>query len=209
MRKFDAPPQASVQWVSQSGQIEGMQLSIRRFEVSSMSVQDVLQYYHNKWKERAAETEMPPWKMIGTVAGKEYWNVQVQPRSGGGAWGYLSISDLPDVLKKKKPFGSEANSRNRFPAMAGSQIINDFQQKDVGKKGRTLLIKNDFSVSSNANYYRNYYQSRGYHVTTDQSDIRTGSYVMIFNKLNQSVSLAINQVDGQTNVVANEVTGGL
>jgi len=207
-RGFEAPPKATVQWVSQSGKVEGMDLSIRRFEIHNMSVDDVLAYYEKKWKGKAAQSDLKPWKMIGTVRGKEYWNVQVQSRASGGSWGYLSVSDLPDVLKNKKPFGVEARQGKKFPSLTGSSVINDFSQDDVGKKGRTLLIQNESSVATNANYYRNYYVGRGYGVSMDQSDLRSASYVLVFNKLNESVSLAITRSGDKTSVVANEVIRG-
>jgi len=207
-RGFEAPPKATVQWVSQKGKVEGMNLAIRRFEIHNMSVDDVLAYYEKKWKGKAAQSDLKPWKMIGTVRGKEYWNVQVQSRVGGGSWGYLGVSNLPDVLKKKKPFGIEARQGKRFPSLAGSNVVNDFEQDDIGKKGRTLLIQNKSSVATNANYYRNYYVSRGYGVAMDQSDLRSASYAMVFNKLNESVSLGITRSGDKTSVVANEVIRG-
>lgn len=208
--RFDPPPRATVEWVAPDTQAEGMQLQIRRFEVPSMTVEDVLKFYRQKWKELAAETELPPWQMIGTKQGGEYWNVQVQPRSDGGAWGFLSVSDLPDMIDKGKPIGSNATkgTGKNFPMMGGSVVISDLSQKDIGSTGRTLLLENDFSVSSNANFYRNYYESRGYNTMADQADARANSHVLVMNKMNKGVSVTINKVEGKTSIVANEVKSG-
>ena len=208
--RFDAPPRATVEWVSPDGQIEGMQLAIRRFEVPSMTVDEVLQFYRRKWKDQAAEVEMSPWQMIGTKQQGEYWNVQVQAGANGGAWGLLSISDLPDMIDNDKPIGSNAkgNSGKRFPMMAGSSVVNDIAQRDIGSTGRTLLLQNEFSVSSNASFYRNYYQTRGYQAMVDHTDARAESHVLVLNKLNHGISLTINKLDGKTSIVANEVKNG-
>jgi hypothetical protein len=206
--KFDAPPRAKVELISSSLKTEGIELSIRRFEVISMTVEEVLNFYREEWGERVGETDLPPWKMIGTKQKENYWNVQVQRLSGGGSWGYLSVSDLPDILKNKKPLGIEANAQKRFPMMTGSQVVNDLLHDDVGKKARTLMLRNSSSVSSNADYYRNHYIARGYKATMDKSDLRSRTYLLEFNKLNETVSLVLDSNQGQTTVVANEVKNG-
>jgi len=211
--KFKAPPRSTVEWVSPESRVEGMELKIRRFEAVSLSVDDVLKFYRKEWKDLAAELDVPPWKMIGTKQRKEYWNVQIQKRAAGGVWGYLSVSDLPDLIDQGKPFGANAegvkgNGGQGFPKMSGSTVINDFAQRDIGRKGRTLLIQNDFSVSSNASFYRSHYENRGYRSTIDQGDSGRGSHVLFMNKGNEQVSVTINQLQGKTSITANEVSNG-
>jgi len=206
MSGFAGPPKAKVQWVSQNIKTLGLQMQIRRFETSSMSVEQVLQHYRNEWQEEAAETDNPPWKMIGTRSGDKFFNVQVQSSGRTSAWGYLSVSDLPAIADKKKPL--EFNEGTGFPKMSGSHVVNDQKHNDYGRKARTLLIENSFSVASNATYYRQHYEAKGYAAITDFADTRKQNHVLLLNKGNTEVAVTIHRLNGKTQVVANEVKHG-
>lgn len=204
--KFEVPPKAKVEWVSPHAQADGMTLGIRRFEVSSMTVDEVLNFYRDIWKDQSAEVDFPPWKMIGTKQRGEYWNVQVQAMAGGGAWGYLGISDLPELLEKGRQLGDRKGKG--FPKMAGSVVIDDNRYKDIGKRSRMLMLQNKFSVASNVSYYRNHYNNNGWVTVMDRPAIPTGGHVLYLSKGSESLSLTINRDNGKTSVVANEVKHG-
>jgi hypothetical protein len=206
MSGFAGPPKAKVQWVSQNIKTLGMQMQIRRFETISMSDEQVLQHYRDKWQEQAAETDNRPWKMIGTRSGDQYFNVQVQGLGRHGAWGYLSVSDLPAIADRKKKL--EFSQGAGFPKMSGSRVINDQKHSDYGRKARTLLIENSFSVSANAIYYRQHYAAKGFAAVTDFADTRKKNHVLLVNKDNTEVAVTIHRINGKTQVVANEVKHG-
>lgn len=203
---FDAPPKAKVEWVTPDAKVEGMALKVRRFEVSKMTMDEVLEFYRDEWKDEFAEVEMPPWQMIGTKQGKEYWNVQVQPAVNGGAWGYLGVSDLPELLEKGKALGG--GQGKGFPKMAGSTVVNDNSYKDIGKKSRTLLLQNKFSVKSNVSYYRNHYGNSGWNIVVDRPAKISGGHVLYLSKGSESLGLTFSQNEGKTSVVANKVKHG-
>jgi len=205
-RGFDAPPKAKVEWVTPDAKTEGMQLQVRKFTVLNMSMDDVLTFYREEWEGEFAEVDMQPWKMIGTKQGKEYWNVQVQPRAGGGAWGYLGVSDLPELLEKGRKLGGRKGKG--FPQMAGSTVVNDNRYKDVGKKSRTIMLQNKFSVVSNVAYYRNHYANNGWHTAMDRSSQLNGGHVLYLSKGSESLGMTFSRSDGKTSVVANEVVHG-
>ena len=205
-RGFVAPPNAKVEWVTPEVKTEGMQLKIRKFTALHMSVDGVLQFYRQKWEDEFAEVDMPPWKMIGTKQGKEYWNVQVQSGDSGGAWGYLGVSDLPGILEKGRELGGRKGKN--FPKMAGSTVVNDNNYKDIGKKSRTLLLQNKFSVASNVSYYRNHYVNSGWNMVMDRSSQLDGGHVLYLSKGSESLGLIFSRRDKGTSVVANEVKHG-
>lgn len=204
--RFEAPPKAAVEWVAPESKVEGMQLKVRKFTVLNMNMDDVLAFYRKEWEGEFAEVAMPPWKMIGTKQNKEYWNVQVQPRSGGGAWGYLGVSDLPELLEKGRKLGGRKGKG--FPQMAGSMVVNDNRYKDIGKKSRTLLLQNKFSVASNVSYYRNHYVNTGWNTVMDRPSQLNGGHVLYMSKGSESLGLTFSRSDGKTSVVANEVVHG-
>lgn len=202
---FPAPPQASVESVAGSVTSMGMQLNIRRFTTEN-SPESVLAYYRSRWQQDASESEMPPWKMIGRIAGDEYHNVQVQA-AGHGAWGYLSISDLPGKLQDKSYRFPDGGT---FPRMSGSHVLDEQISNDPGKDGKTLLISNDFSVKSNHDFYRNHFRNQGWEIVMDQqTEPRQAAYALYVTKGADSVTLTIHRQNGRTMVVANEVKRGL
>ena len=150
---FPGPPKANLYQVTESTTSLGLKLQIRKFE-TDMEIDSVLNFYRNIWKDKYAESKMPPWNMIGIREGDEYWNVQIQEASGRGSWGYLSKSDLPELLDKKT---FKMPSGKNFPMMSGSVVLDDQVSKDPGRTGRVLLIKNNFTPKTNHNYYRNYF----------------------------------------------------
>ena len=205
-RDFVAPPNAKVEWVTPDAKTEGMQLKIRKFTVLNMSMDDVLTFYREEWEGEFAEVDMPPWKMIGTKQDKEYWNVQVQRGTNGGSWGYLGVSDLPEMLEKGRALGGQKGKG--FPKMAGSTVVNDNHYNDIGKKSRTVLIQNKFSVASNVSYYRNHYINNGWSAAMDRPSQLNGGHVLYLSKGSESMGMTFNRSDGKTSVVANEVVHG-
>lgn len=199
--ELPAPPKARVSDVAGDTHALGMQLSIRRFE-TGRSLGQVLSFYRKLWKGRAAESEMPPWRMIGRLVDDHYHNVQVQAAPGGGSWGYLSISDLPKQARKKKY--SLDDMGNGFPRMGGSRVLDDQHSRDPGKSGRTLMLENGFSVGSNAGFYRRHYRGQGWRLVLDEAVAARGrGQVLAFARRGERLMIAINRNDDRTRVIAN------
>jgi len=203
---FPAPPNAEVSVVSNSTTSLGLTLAIRKFSVNA-PVQDVIEFYRNHWQEEFAETENPPWQMIGKRIKDEYLNVQVQPRSSNSSWGYLSVSDLPNLLDNKS---YKVPSANGFPVMSGSQILDFQESRDPGKTGRVLMIKNNFSPKSNQLYYKKHFQNKNWDVLLDEAvQPRDQGFALFVRKGNKTVNLTISVMNGETMIVANQVDKGL
>ncbi len=205
--EFPAPPYASVGSVTESTTTLGMTLAIRKFE-SDASIDEILQYYRELWGEgQYVESEAAPWQMITSRQGDELHNVQIQHGGSRNTWGYLSISDLPARLDSGK---YKVSTGEGFPKMAGSQVVNDQRSKDPGKTARTLLLYNDFSPRANAVFYKNHYKNKGWEAVMSQPTApRERGYALHFRQGRQTVSITINELNGKTSVVANEVSRGL
>lgn len=200
---FPSPPDSTVEMVTEGTKSMGMTLRIRKFK-SRLSVEEVLKFYEQRW-DKAVVVEQLPWLMIGRELKGHYYNVQVQKR-GNGSWGYLSVSDLPQRIKKDdfSLFG-----RSDFPAPQGSTVLDDQQHKDPHKTGRTLMLSNRLSVNSNSRYYINHYVSRSWKITGDTQNSRMKSRVIQLQKGRRAINLTISNMYGKTFVVANVVTGGV
>ena len=84
-----------------------------------------------------------------------------------------------------------------------------FQTKDIGQSGTTMLISNKKSLESNTNYYKNYYQQRGWRTDLDQAIPNNDSYVMSFTSGRDKVNLVLRRVDKSTIITVNKVTHDL
>ena len=205
--EFPVPPGANLVAVADRLNYEGMTMQVRKFDVE-MSVEEVLNFYRGKWKNEFVENDMPPWRMISSKQQDRFYTVQVQPRAAGKSWGYLGVSDLPQLLEKGRQLGSNTRKKS-FPMMNGSKIVNDLDHNDIGRKARTLWINNHFSVGSNADYYRNFYLEQGWSKLVDQSGDASRNHVLVFQQGDKTVNMTIDQSDSGTNVVVNDVKNGL
>lgn len=202
---FPPPPDAQVEWVAGNMRMNGIAMRVRRFE-ADRSDDDVLKFYRRQWRrgqdERPGYREAlaPPWRLITRLEDDYLLTVQVQPRDRHRSWGYLGVSKLQ---AKKKP----SQLGGRFPKMQGSAVINEVVSHDPGKRARTLVITNEFSIQSNANFYRNYFDDQGWLARMDR-DVGSG-YVLAYTQSNGEVNIVISKSKGFTTVVVNDVNSGI
>jgi hypothetical protein len=185
--------------IADSMVINGLPSVVHYFE-TDRKLEELLEFYRQRWDESAAEkagyreAEVGPWHVISKIDGQYLLTVQAQQKDSFTTKGYLAIGDLSAVQKKKDP-------GKGVPKMSGSKIVNDLVSNDPGKKGRTMVIANGFSVSSNTDYYRNYYLSRGWGQLMDQGS--NEAQVLAFTRFGKEAHLVINKAGGSTMVVMN------
>lgn len=200
---FPAPPEARVQSVSEDASLNGIDMTIRRFE-ADMAVGRVLRYYRQLWRFGKDDTpgfrenQFGGWDMITRLDGEWFLSVQVQPKGFNQSWGYLSLSKLEPGSKPEK-------LGKGVPMMSGSRVINDMPSSDPGKQARTLLLANGFSVSSNANYYRNYYLDRGWNVALDIPMNNSLGHALQFQKTGQDIAITVKETGNGSVIVINSV----
>ena len=124
------------------------------------------------------------------------YTLQVQRLSAYRINGYLSIADLKASANKKDIVPN-------LPKMTGSRIINHSRTIDPGKKGSTMMIANTFSISSNTEYYRNYYAEHGWSKQIDMES--NNARILAFKRFGKETHLVINHFNGTTQIVMNTV----
>lgn len=198
-----APPRAVIGQVSNGLVINGIKMNMRQFK-TSLSVDQVLGYYRALWPAQdgpgpgyTITDALRPWQIMTRVDNGYLMTVQVAS-SGSGSAGYLAISKLPGPHEELPEPGSG------FPMIRGSHVFNDIQADDPGQTGRTVSLVNDFSVATNADYYRQYYGDRGWLIDLDRGD-GMQTCALIFRSNNQTVTITINKAEGRTVVVAQNV----
>lgn len=182
-------------------------MEIRQLRCTS-SAGDVLDFYRNLWPRGSekqpgyTETDdLAPWQMISRVDRGYLMTAQITQETRQLAVGYLAMSELPDDFDRLPDLGEG------FPTMRGTQVYNDIQSSDPGKRGRTLQFSNKHDLRSNVIFYRNWYADRGWTTTMDKPMGAT-MHTFSFNNSGESVNLVIIQGDGATAMTAQVINEG-
>lgn len=183
--------------------IKGLPSTVHFFEAEK-GLEEVLRFYRQRWekgegvKQGYREVEVPPWTIISRLSGGGRYLLTVQAQGDGPfqSMGYLAVADLKGMNKIPEP-------GRGVPKMKGSQVIDDLTSYDPGKKGRTLLLSNKFSVESNSEYYRNYYTGRGWGTLLDASN--DGGQALAFGRFGKEAHIVITHNFDSTQVVINLV----
>jgi hypothetical protein len=177
--------------------INGLPSVVHYFE-TDRKLEELLDFYRQRWDESAVkkagyrEAEVGPWHVISKIDGQYLLTVQAQQKDAFTTKGYLATGDLSAVQNKK-------DQGEGVPKMSGSKIVNDLVSNDPGKKGRTMMIANGFSVSGNTDYYRNYYLSRGWGQLMDQGS--NEAQVLAFSRFGKEAHLVISKTTGGSTMV--------
>jgi hypothetical protein len=204
--RIPVPPEAKVEWVGRNMEVNGIVSDIRSFH-TSQSLDKVSDFYRRRW-ERPVGKDLPgftetdamePWRLFTRIEDGYIMTVQMQKADMGGTWGYLAISPLPDP-KKPVVLGQGA------PAMRDSQVLHEMKTDDPGKKGRTMVISNNYSVGSNIEYYRNHFRHHGWEIETDHA-LKPGVFhSLVFKSPRKRTTIMLIGDNQATRVVINEVT---
>lgn len=205
---FPAPPKASVEWVGKDIEMNGIRSAIRAFQ-TRQSIEDVVEFYRREWKQ-PVEKGLPgylesidaaPWYIISRIEDDYLLTVQVQVKENdqSGSWGYLATSPLPDAGAKAIPLG------NTVPKIPGSHVMNEMKSDDPGKNARTVVIANSNSVASNADFYRQHYESKGWTTETDRKLGQAEAHSLVFKNRRNRVTIMMLKDKNFTRVVVNSV----
>lgn len=205
--EFPSPPDSKVEWVGQDIEMNGIRTAIRAFH-SRNSIEKVVEFYRKEWR-RPVERNKPgymetidaaPWYIISRIEDGYLLTVQVQVQKNNknASWGYLAISPLPEDPEKQ-----EVELGTSTPKMPGSHVVNEMKSNDPGKKANTLIIANTHSIGSNAAFYRNHYEGRGWTTETDfdAQDVHT----LVFKTRRERVTIMLLKDGSETRVVVNSV----
>lgn len=193
---FDAPPSASLEWVAQDMVFNGVAMRIQFFRTKAAPT-EVLAYYRQRWSEGGkrlyVENRLGPWQTISRASGDYFLTAQIRPGGGGGAEGYLSQRPL------KVPPRSVLGQGFSLPA--GSEVVNDIQSEDEGRRARTLLVFNELTVDANAVFFRGTLEREGWTLVSEGRG-RNGARQLVLRKGQDELSLALAARAGRTAVGA-------
>ena len=204
---FPGPPDASVEWVGQDVEVNGIKSQVRRF-FSDEKIEKVVKFYRKEWRTPIADglpgfvetMQSPPWYIISRVEDNYLLSVQVQITKDdeSTSWGYLSMSPLPDRRALN-------NVGKNIPKMRNSQVMNEVKSNDEGKKATTLIISSDNSILSNLNFYRNHFDSRRWSLETDQKHNNGVDHSLVYKNGRERVTMIFLKEKNTTKIVINKV----
>ena len=205
---FPAPPRAQVEWVGKDIAVNGIKSAIRAFHTKK-SIESVVKFYRKEWN-RPPEKDLPgymesidaaPWYVISRIEDGYLLTVQVRVKENdqSGSWGYLSTSPLPKNSNK------EPQIARGVPKIPGTYVMNEMISDDPGKEASTVLLSNQQSVRSNADFYRSHYQSKGWTTETDRSLGYDEGHSLVFKNRRNRVTIMLLKDQFYTRVVVNSV----
>ena len=197
-------PDAKLTWVAPDIAYNGVPMEIRKFD-SDQNPQSILGFYRNQWRgtpERPGNIEynLADWQVIAALRDRCFYTVQVRASAKGGANGMLGVSRVPEKSQVRQAgYG--------FPMMSGTRVINDIDHHDPGKTARTLLLRNEFSPDTNADFYRRTMGMDGWQVIA-ASAVPTGNrnaHVLTFRRRLDETTMSIARTGDSTSVLVNIV----
>lgn len=210
---FPPPPDASVEWVGQNMEINGIKSSVRAFHTRK-SIEKVVAFYRKEWRNPVGKDmpgfmetiEAAPWYIISRAEDGYLLTVQVQvnEKSGRGSWGYLSLGRLPNMDKVDLELGKG------IPKMNDSQVLNETKSNDPGKKATTLLITNSHTLENNVAFYRSHYEGMGWTTETDLDLGGVGKmHSLVFKTRRNRITMIFIEDNNDTRIVINSVTNSI
>lgn len=184
--------------VSPDMEVMGVPSAVYLFS-GAYDIEKILKYYRQKWRtvkvDSIKDEYIEPWYILTTLKDNHLYTLQIKTEGALLVRGYLAIADVGTLPKNR--------GRAQLPAIAGSQVINDSQMNDLGKKGRLVLLSNSHTVSVNHSYYKNHYNTQGWQTEVNRQT--QDNSVQIFRSANREIHIVISHQYGKTQVVLNLV----
>lgn len=195
---FQLPLRGKAEWVAPDMRLNGVPMQIKRL-VTDDSPQQVIDFYKNRWgpePQRYHEYTVGDWQAIATVLGDCFYTVQAKVENGGTV-ALLGVSSPPSGSSQSTPGAG-------FPAMSGSDVVDDINHYDGPKTARTLVLTNAFSPLVNLKFYRDAL-GHGDWTTVMDRDVDTGkgtAYVMVLRQGRREANITITSALEGTMVLA-------
>lgn len=185
--------------LTHGGQIQ----SIAKLEGSG-GRESVVSAYLKRWRATQAEpldarvVSEGRWLIVSKIIGNCLHTVQLD-KGSLKASGYVSARSLDAD-------GLAFTPGKGFPKLYGSDVVSDMTHDDPGKKARTLMISNRFSVEANAEFYLKAVAEQGWQAVSDHRlpmrERTVAARALTFRKGGEQQIIVITEAAAGSNVVA-------
>lgn len=195
--EIPSPPESKVAWVAQNMTQNGVPMKIQNFS-SRLGVKEITGYYMSTWTkgngQKPVINEAGEWTVVGKIDGGYLLTVQAKrTKNGSGSEGFLAVSTLLASAKS-----DSIRSDTSFPRLPGTKMLSDTRSMDAGRFGKTLMMKNNHSVRSNASFYMSNLKSKGWSIDPTTAEVQRlsgKSTYLYFSRDNESISMTITRIE--------------
>ena len=188
------PQNASLAWISDSLNQDGMQLAIQTF-YSDDSVDEVMAFYREAWHKEGdvpgyVENTLGEWLIISQLRDDSNIVLQVKPGEAGNTTGFLSTATKNSGLKQPAL---------DFPMPDGTEKFSSSYVEEDDAQVHTMTFISTQTVGNAANFYRNNMSRKGWELAREQEV--DGNQIMFFNRDGDRCELVVSQLDGESTVI--------
>ena len=170
---------------------------------SHLSIKEILSFYKREWAAKTIDgtpsfivKQAGEWSTISTMRNGVSYVVQIKD-GVAGTEGFISKLDLREDHKSN-------DLLQEFPRITGSEVLSFTESSDDDQSGLTLVVRNNFSLSANRDYYLSALKPDNwalqYHKEVEET------YVMFFiHPDNKHREISLVSDGDQTLVVINQV----
>lgn len=187
------PESMQVQIVSEGMRVNGMSTRIYEFR-SSESIEDLTAHFDGIWDGSMARSRVEPWDVLAHRDRDHLITVQMRSGRLNDTSGYIAFSNAFELMEHP-PRPRKVD----MPMLPGSQLLQDIEADDLGRRSRTLVILSDQSASQNLEFYRAHFEQERYEPVSHGAlakDERGGA--MILNRGAEQLNVAIAERKGWT-----------
>jgi len=210
---FVTPKNANVGWVAKDMVYNGIPMQIRDMK-SALNAEKVIDFYRTSWANDDAKAtplqfeKRAPWYYLHKKTELFHYTVQVRDIEKGSE-AILTISRLPEMANRLRTdenyMKKIAAARGAgFPKLHGSIVQMDIDSYDEEKNARTIMYRNNYDVENNVLFVSESLINSGWSKIADRKTKAAdfGRY-LIFQKMNEEITMTIRQASGTTEVLAN------
>lgn len=202
------PEDAHVKLVAETMRFNGVPMKIWEFTAIA-EYDDVKEFYQRNWHSPAKglKPRAPGFQIIeaedgcviSRMEGEFIIAVQLKKAtSGQSVKGNFSVSKL---LNEE---GSVFELGKNFPALAGTEFINDIEAVDGQKKSRTVVATSEAPYKSVVNFYRSTMKRKGWFEQTAQLQPDNRGIALMFVNASKEMNIAISPENNKVHIVAVE-----
>jgi hypothetical protein len=170
-------------------------MMVKGFTVDS-EVDEVVDFYHRKWKGRFDDSTIGPWYQVSTLTASCMMTVQIASMDDS-AQGRLVISNVPTADP-----GAEIGEGLIAPSDA--VVVSDLLTQDGIKDGRLSLLASADSPSEVSAFYQSAMSAAGW--LSDHSFAEGDARVLVFRKGLNVMNVLIMPTPQVTQILINEET---
>jgi hypothetical protein len=173
---------------------------------SRKSPDRLLEYYRQKWaippQKNAPgfiENLVAEWRIISRFQDGFLIVIQIDGRNKLESNGIISMAQLEGALIGE----AKVNKLPEYPRLPGSVLIEELNHHDPGRNALTMILENGSSPASNREFYKKFYESRGWVELSSLQAQTGGANILLLQKGPLEISFTFIKKEAKTQVVGN------